>query len=129
MASSSTQALPPLKDERTVLLTTYRRDGAPVATAVNLAVEDGHAYFRTYDRAWKAKRLRNNRHVLVAPSTMSGKPTGTAIKAASRLVEGEDARHAAELIDRKHRLLQGVFVHLYHRVRGYKTLHYELVPE
>jgi hypothetical protein len=30
-----------------VLLTTYRRDGTPVSTPVNLAVEEDHAYFRT----------------------------------------------------------------------------------
>jgi PPOX class probable F420-dependent enzyme len=110
----------------TVLLTTYRRDGTPVGTPVSIAVEGDHAFIRTYDRAWKAKRLRNNPDVEVAPSTTGGKPTGPAVSARARLLEGAEARHAAKLLARKNRILQGVFVPLYHRLRRYRTLHYEL---
>jgi len=113
-------------DQPTVLLTTYRRDGTPVGTPVSIAVEGDHAFIRTYDRAWKAKRMRNNPDVEVAPSTRGGKPTGPAVPAQARLLEGEEAEHAAELLARKNRILQGVLVPFYHRVRGYRTLHYEL---
>ncbi len=43
-----------------VLLTTYRRDGTPVGTAVNLAVDGDRAFFRTWDTTGKMKRIRNN---------------------------------------------------------------------
>lgn len=118
----------PFVRQRTVLLTTYRRDATPVSTPVSIAVDGNRAYFRTYDRAGKAKRLRNNPSVEIAPSTLRGKPTGPPIKAEARLLSGEEARRAARAIARKHRILQGVFVPLAHRLARYRTLHYELTP-
>jgi len=113
-------------EQPTVLLTTYRRDGTPVGTAVSIAVEGDHAFIRTYDRAWKAKRLRNNPNVEVAPSTAGGKATGPAVAARARLLEGSEAEHAATLLARKNRILQGILVPAFHRLRRYRTLHYEL---
>jgi hypothetical protein len=55
-----TTTLQRFEKQKTVLLTTYKRDGSGVGTPVNLAVEGEHAFFRTYDRSWKAKRLRRN---------------------------------------------------------------------
>jgi len=46
--------------QRTILLTTYRRNGDPVVTPVNIAVEGDRAFIRTYDKAGKARRIRNN---------------------------------------------------------------------
>ena len=111
-----------------MLLTTYRRDGTAVGTPVNIAVEGDRAFVRTFDRAWKAKRLRNNPQAEIAPSTLRGKPTGPAIRVRARLLSGDEAAQAARALDRKHRILQGVMVPLFHRLRGYKSLHYELVP-
>src|SRR5919112_1001238 len=50
-----------------VRLTTFRRDGTPVSTPVNVAVEGDRAVFRTYEQAGKFKRLRNDPRVEVAP--------------------------------------------------------------
>jgi PPOX class probable F420-dependent enzyme len=116
-----------LATQKTVLLTTFKRDGSPVGTPVNLAVEGDHAYFRTYDKAWKAKRLARNPRVEIAPSTFRGEPTGPAVAGTARLLSGAEARHAARLIAGKHPLLQGVLVPLGHRIRRFRTLHYELV--
>jgi len=112
--------------QKTILLTTYKRDGSPVGTAVNIAVDDGHAYFRTYDAAWKAKRLRNNPEVEIAPSTVSGKPTGPAMHARARLLDGEEADRAGRALARKYRFLHGFLVPFAHRRKHYRTLHYEL---
>jgi uncharacterized protein len=117
-----------LTDQKTVLLTTYKRDGTPVGTPVNLAVEGDVAYFRTWDTAWKARRLRHNQDVTVAPSTQSGKVTGPAMPGRTRLLEGEEARHAARLIAGKHPLLQRVLVPVFHRLTRKRTVHYELRP-
>jgi uncharacterized protein len=119
-------AFDPFLKRRTALLTTYKRDGTPVATPVTIAVERDHAYVRTWDSAWKAKRMRNNPAVVVAPATMRGHPRGEAIGARSRLLEGEEARHAARAIARRQPILQGVVVPLAHRLMRYRTLHYEL---
>ena len=121
-----TSAFEPLKDTKTILLTTYKRDGTPVETPVSLAFDGDHAFFRTYDKAWKAKRLRNNPEVEVAPATVAGKRTGPAIHARARLLDGDEARVAARALAGRHRLLQAIVVPLLHRLRRYRTLHYEL---
>jgi hypothetical protein len=126
MSEHNGDGLERFTDQPTVLLTTFRRDGTAIGTPVSIAVEDDHAFIRTYDRAWKAKRLRNNPRVEVAPSTALGKVTGSAVKARARLLDGADAKHAARLLARKNRILQGMLVPAFHRLKRYRTLHYEL---
>ena len=121
-------ALEPFVRQQTVLLTTYRRDGTPVGTPVNLAVDGDRAFFRTYASAGKTKRLRHQPEVEIAPSTARGKPTGPAIRARVRMLDGEAAAHARRAIERKHPILQHLLVPLAHRVQRYTTVHYELTP-
>lgn len=111
-----------------VRLTTFRRDGTPVSTPVNLAVSGDRAFFRTYEQAGKFKRLRNDSRVRVAPSTPAGAPIGPEIAARAVLLSGPDDQAAAELIDSKHKVFQRLLVRTAHRVRGYTTRHFELVP-
>jgi len=115
--------------QRTVLLTTYKRDGTPVGTPVNVVVGDGRAYFRTFDRAWKAKRLRRNPEVTVAHSTWRGEPTGPAVRGRARLLGDTESKAVRRLLARKHPLLHGLAVPIVHRIRRYRTLHYELILE
>ena len=127
--SRTTPELEPFVRRRTALLTTYRRDGTPVDTPVTIAVDGERAFFRTYDRAWKARRMRRNPSVRVAPSTVRGRPRGDAIAARVRLLDGEEAASAARAIGRRQRILQGLLVPALHRLMRYRTLHYELTPE
>jgi uncharacterized protein len=108
-------------------LTTYKRDGTPIDTAVSIAFCGDRAFFRSYDKAWKTKRLRNNPNVAVAPATLTGAATGPAITARATLLDGADAKIAARALARRHRVLQGVMVPLAHRLARYRTMHYELV--
>jgi uncharacterized protein len=117
-----------LRDTKTVLLTSYKRDGTPVATPVSLAFDGDRAFFRTWDGAWKTRRLRNNPHVEVAPSTFRGKARGPAVPSRATLLAGTDADVAARALARRHRLLQGIAVPLAHRLMRYRTMHYELHP-
>jgi len=116
----------PLQRTKTILLTTYKRDGTPVATPVSIAFAGDRAFFRSYDKAWKTKRLRNNPEVEVAASTLRGKPVGLPVHARATLLDGEQARVAAQALARRHRLLQGLLVPLSHRLMRYRTMHYEL---
>lgn len=111
----------------TVVLETRRRDGTWVPTAVSLVAEGEHLYFRTYDAAGKAKRLRNFPDVRVAPATLRGRPLAPSVPAHARLLRGEDAEHARALLARRHPLLHGRLVPWMHRRKGWTTLHYELV--
>ena len=69
------------------MLTTYKRDGTPVPTPVSIAFDGDRAFFRSYDQAWKTRRLRNNARVEIAPATLRGKPTGAAIEARATLFD------------------------------------------
>jgi uncharacterized protein len=128
LSSQATPILEPLVHQKYVLLTTYRRDGTPVGTPVNIAVEGDRAFVRTWDTAWKVKRIRNNSEVEVAPSTLRGKPTGPAVRAHARILDGDESAYAGRAIARKHRILHGLLVPLVHRLRRNKTVHIELKP-
>ena len=120
--------LEPLVRQWAALLTTYKRDGTPVGTAVNIVVEGDHAFFRTWDTAWKLTRIRNNPEVEVAPSTPRGKPTGSTVRAHARILEGDESDRARRLLARKYPVSHGILVPLVHRLRGNTTMHIELTP-
>jgi PPOX class probable F420-dependent enzyme len=123
--------LAPFVEQKTALLTTFRGDGTPVATPLSVAVEGDHAYVRSYEKAGKTKRLRNNTHVELAPSTTRGTPTGAPVSAEARRLDTAGAHHAARLLSRKHPLLHGVLVPVLHRLGRAKTgrtVHFELTP-
>jgi uncharacterized protein len=124
----STSAIEPFVDQNTVLLTTYRRDGTGVGTPVHIAVDGDRAFIRTWDTAWKLRRIRNNPEVEVAPSTVGGRPTGPAIRARARVLGGAEAKYAAEMLARKYPILHGVLIPRLHRLRGNRTMHIELTP-
>ena len=121
-------SLAPLRNTKTILLTTYKKDGTPVATPVSIAFDGDRAFFRSYDKAWKTRRLRRNPAVQAAPATLRGRPTGPAVSAHATLLDGEQARVAARALARQHRILQTILVPAAHRLMRYRTLHYELVP-
>jgi uncharacterized protein len=115
-----------LAKQRNVAVTTYKRDGSAVTTAVNVVVIDDHAYFRTWSTAGKAKRLRRDSRVAIAPSTARGKPTGPPIPATARLLEPDEVPAVRRALSKKYPILQGRLVPLAHRLRHYDTVHYEL---
>ena len=123
----STASFAPLARQRTVLLTTFRRDGTPVRTPVSIAVDGDRAFIRSWDTAGKVKRIRNNRAVTIAPCTTRGRPTGPAIPARARILTGEESAYAGHLLAGKYPILHGLLVPLVHRLRGNTTTHIELI--
>jgi hypothetical protein len=117
-----------LRNTKTILLTTYKKDGTPVATPVSIAFDGDRAFFRSYDTAWKTRRLRRNPAVQAAPATLRGQPAGPAVHARAILLDGAQARVAARALARRHRILQAILVPAAHRLMRYRTMHYELVP-
>jgi PPOX class probable F420-dependent enzyme len=75
-----------LGKERFVSLTTLRRDGTPVATPVWVVVAAGLLYVWTGSQTGKAKRIRNNPGVTLAPCTRRGTVTGAAVPAQAVIV-------------------------------------------
>src|SRR5918994_6959571 len=70
---ASAASFAPFARQRTVLLTTFRRDGTPVRTPVSIVVEGDRAFVRTWNTAGKANRIRSNPEVTIAPCTAGGR--------------------------------------------------------
>jgi PPOX class probable F420-dependent enzyme len=79
-----------LAAERFVCLTTFRRDGTPVGTALWIVEDGDHLYVWTGSQTGKVKRVRNNPAVTIAPATRRGKPTGPAVPAKASIVAVND---------------------------------------
>ncbi|RQW84091.1 PPOX class F420-dependent oxidoreductase [Micromonospora globispora] len=129
--AATAPAWAPLVRQKTVVLTTVKRDGTPVPTPVSIAVVGERAYVRSFEKAWKTRRLRNNPRVTVAPSSAQGRVTGPAIEATARRLTGAEHAAAARALRRKHPMLHGVLVPVMHRLgrrRTGPTVHFELTP-
>ena len=87
----TTMARASVVDSRYVSLTTFRRNGTPVATPVWLAVQDGHGFVVTLTSSGKFKRLRRNPQVTVAPCDRRGHVTGPTWAGTVRVLNGPDA--------------------------------------
>jgi PPOX class probable F420-dependent enzyme len=130
VAVATTLTLAPFVRQKTVLLTSYRRDGTPVGAPVSLAIEGDRGFVRSPGKGGKVGRIRNNPLVEVGPCTARGKPTGPTIHVRARRLSGAQAEHAARLLARKHPLLQGALVPLIHRTFRAKlgeTAYFELI--
>jgi PPOX class probable F420-dependent enzyme len=123
--------LVPFVRQKTIRLTTFRKDGTAGTSPVSIAVDGDRAYFRTYERAIKARRIQRNLNVEFGSATVSGKPIGPMLPAQARLLEGTEYRQAARLLRRKYPVLHGLVVPSVHRLMRFKygrTVHAELIP-
>jgi PPOX class probable F420-dependent enzyme len=128
---AASPALAPFARQKTVRLTTYRKDGRAGASPVSVAVDGERAFVRSFEKSLKTRRLRRDPRALIAPSTARGRVTGPGIPARMRLLHGAEDRYAARLLRAKHPFLHGFFVPLTHRLARSKTgrtVHFELVP-
>ena len=91
-----------LAKARYLSLTTFRRDGTPVATPVWVAQQGDELVVYTARSSGKVKRLRNNNRILLAPCDMRGRVTGDVVEGTARLLD--DAEPAISLIRRKYGL-------------------------
>ena len=116
-----------LRRAKTILLSSYKRDGTAVSTPVSLAAENGRLFFRSYDGAWKTKRIRHNPKVEVAPSTLRASQQAIRSPLTPFSSKAKTPRSPRALA-REHRVLQGLLVPIAHRLARYRTMHYELPP-
>ena len=92
----------PLNDERYVRLSTFRRSGEAVPTPVWFARLDDSLYVITGRDTGKAKRIRNNPDVVLAPSDFRGRPKGRDVRAVARLTEEQKGGAADGALRRKY---------------------------
>ena len=100
-----------------VLLTTFRKTGAPVPTPVWVVRSGDELLVWSNPAAGKIKRIRNSGRVELAPCTMRGKPLGRSIDAQARLLTDAETRPMLRLLVRKYGAL-GFFATLGPRYFG-----------
>jgi PPOX class probable F420-dependent enzyme len=93
-----------LAEEPYVLVTTFRRDGTPVPTAVWVVADGDALAIWTVAGSGKVKRIRNNPDVTVAPCDLRGRPRGRAVNARAEALSRQDTDRVRELLKNKYGL-------------------------
>ncbi|MEU9375759.1 PPOX class F420-dependent oxidoreductase [Streptomyces sp. NPDC048255] len=89
---------------RYVSLTTFRKDGTPVATPVWAVADGGELYVWTRSDSWKVKRIRRDGRVTVTACDVRGRvEEGAAVREGrARLLDEEGLRRVRRLMSRKY---------------------------
>jgi PPOX class probable F420-dependent enzyme len=91
-------------------LATFRHSGVAVRTPVWFAEAEGKLYLFTNPKSGKAKRIRNNPRVRIAPCTMRGKITGPEFDATARILSSPRSNDARRVMKRKYILMRVPFL-------------------
>lgn len=98
--------MPPIPEvihgQKYIALITFRKTGVGVSTPVWFGEDSDKLYIMTRSDMGKAKRIRNNPQVRVAPSTIRGKVTGPEFPATARILPPEEHSRARQTINRKY---------------------------
>nr|WSX49046.1 PPOX class F420-dependent oxidoreductase [Streptomyces sp. NBC_00974] len=89
---------------RYVSLTTFRKDGTPVATPVWAVADGGELYVWTRSDSWKVKRIRNSGRVAVVPCDARGRVAEGAapMEGEARLLDEAGLTRVRKLLSRKY---------------------------
>ncbi|MEC4574922.1 PPOX class F420-dependent oxidoreductase [Streptomyces virginiae] len=93
-----------LGSARYVSLTTFRKDGTPVATPVWAVADGGELYVWTRSDSWKVKRIRNDGRVTLAACDVRGRVEegASVVEGQARLLDEEGLRRVRRLMSRKY---------------------------
>jgi PPOX class probable F420-dependent enzyme len=86
-------------------LTTFRKDGTPVATPVWLVQDGDSLRVITQGDSGKAKRLRNDSRVLLAPCDARGNLKGGQVEGSAVLQDAAQTARTAQLVEARYGLL------------------------
>jgi PPOX class probable F420-dependent enzyme len=127
-ANMSNSAIESLNGHKFIALTTFRKNGLGVLTPVWFAVDGEKFYIWTEIGSGKAKRIRNNPQVQVAPSDMAGKVLGPGFMARARMMAPEEWPAADQIYQKKYGLQLTLF-RAAGQLRGGKQVFLEITPE
>ena len=85
-------------------LTTFKKDGSEVSTPVWVARDGDELVVITDATSGKAKRIRNNPNVRLAPCDMRGRITGPSIDAQAHLTDSTGTQAVGAQVKRKYGL-------------------------
>ena len=110
-----------------MLLTTFTRDGKPVATSQRVVVDGDRAYFRIGHPTGPSRRLQDGGWVQVAPCSVLGFIRyDLPLDATAQLLAGEEAGPAAVTLTSKYPGRPRFLRRLFHRLLRRETAYYEL---
>ncbi|HUH81030.1 MAG TPA: PPOX class F420-dependent oxidoreductase [Solirubrobacteraceae bacterium] len=117
-----------LRGHKYALLVTFRRSGEAVPTPVWFGLDSaGAMYVRTEGGSGKAKRIRANHRVRVAPSSARGKPCGPLAAGTARVLAPDESEPAERALKSNY----GLGRRLYERTLGSgatDAVYLEVVP-
>jgi uncharacterized protein len=94
-----------LAQQKYVSVTSFERDGTPVATPVWVVDDSGKIAFGTQPQLGKVKRIRANPKVTIAPCTFKGKLLGEPRAGTAQLLSDADSARVRKLIKKKYGLV------------------------
>lgn len=94
-----------------VLLTTFRKDGTPVAAPLWAALDGDRLLMWTVADSWKVKRIRKNPAVIVQACDLRGKETyGDPVHGTAAILDQAGSDHARTVITKKYGILGWITV-------------------
>ncbi|HEY4020223.1 MAG TPA: PPOX class F420-dependent oxidoreductase [Pseudonocardiaceae bacterium] len=99
-----TEQLDQLAASKYVLLTTFRKDGRAVPTALWFARDGADLVVWTPTTSGKVKRIRRDGAVTIAACDVRGNPRGEAINAHARLLDAAGTERVRSLIIKRYGL-------------------------
>jgi len=118
-------AVTPFAGHKYISLESFRKNGRGVAVPVWFAEADGLLYVYSEAASGKVKRIRKNPRVRVAPCDARGRLKGVWVEATARILQGEQARRADDLLNSKYgwqKRLLGFFARFRPRPRAYLAI-------
>jgi PPOX class probable F420-dependent enzyme len=98
----ATQA-PPLFSGKYLSITSFKRNGAGVATPVWFVREGGRLLVQTEADSGKVKRIRHNPHIMIAPCTATGRLLADPVPARAELLPAAEVARVEQLLVAKYR--------------------------
>ena len=117
LAGSDTVAMSTAITGKYLSVTSFRKDGTGVATPVWFVAENGDLLVETDGDSYKARRIRRNNAVLVAPCTASGKLRGEPVPAHAEFLPEEERGRVERLMARKYRVDRVLVLPIYRAVQ------------
>lgn len=102
-------------------LTSFRRDGTPVATPVWFVADDGRLLVETDGGSYKVKRIRRDARVRVAVCDARGRLRGQPVDAVAEILPESERSGAERLMAQKYRVDRVLILPIYRlvmRLRG-----------
>lgn len=94
-----------IADGKYVSLTTYKKDGTPVATPLWGARDGDRLLVWTPTDSWKVKRIKRNSRVTIAPCSAKGKLEGAPIDGIAEVLDAAGTDEARAAIASKYGIL------------------------